>query len=717
MVMRLAPGARLGPYEILSRIGAGGKGDVYRARDPRAGHDVAVKILRGDLQNFERQLRAAAVIRHPNVLAIYEVGEHNSTPYIVSELLEGETLRARLSTGPLPTREAMDCAAAVTQGLSAAHRQGVAHGDLKPENIFLTRDGGVKLLGLGLAANADPSRDWAALDAILQEMLSRPGPGRRRFLAASTGVAAAAGAFYIGTQFGRRTQPAFHRLTFRRGMVRNARFVPGGQDIVYDAEWEGKPPRIFSARAGTSESRLFDLPPARLLSVSRAGELAIKLDEQSTLARVPLAGGAPRAVLHYITWADWGPDGASFLVSRQVRSHQRIDFPIGRARYETEHQIDYPRVSRDGSHIAFFETVSDGSVLNVIDLAGGKRTLTAPWKRAAGLAWNGKEIWFSAANGTDAPSLRAMSLGGAARPVLSLPLGVHIADVADDGRALFTAWSQRAAMLCQPPGAESARDLSWFHESVSSDLSPDGSSLLFTESHGTPRAWLRKTDGSPAAPLGDGRALALSPDAQFAAVLLPSQPRQLRIVPAGGGEQRVLQAERFTYAGARWFPDGKRLLVWGNQDDRLRRHFVQDAAGGAIRAISAEGSAAEAAISPDGEFVAAYCGPGVFLFPVNSGDPQPARGNTAGAIPVAWSDDARFLYIRRGYVIELVDLKTGKSETWKDLTPADPGGIAGIENVAITPDGRAYVYSYLRSQSDLYLLDPEARLPLRFPPY
>ena len=185
--------------------------------------------------------------------------------------------------------------------------------------------------------------------------------------------------------------------------------------------------------------------------------------------------------------------------------------------------------------------------------------------------------------------------------------------------------------------------------------------------------------------------------------MAPSAPRQLVIVPTSGGEQRILKSDRFTYNDARWFPDGKRLLVCGNQDERLQRHYVQDPAGGPLRAITSEGAAVEAAIDPDGEYVAAHAGPGVFLYPVDGSEPERVRGDTAGTRPVAWSADGKSLYLRRGNLIELLTLKTGKSEVWKDLTPADPAGVALIGRFSITPDARAYVYSYERDQSDLYL--------------
>src|SRR3954467_15501407 len=138
--MSLDPGSKLGPYEILSALGAGGMGEVYRARDPRLGRDVAIKVFpagsAGDserMRRFEQEARATAALSHPNILAVFDIGSHDNSPYIVSELLEGETLRARLISSPLPVRKAVDYALQIARGLSAAHTQGIFHRDLKPE--------------------------------------------------------------------------------------------------------------------------------------------------------------------------------------------------------------------------------------------------------------------------------------------------------------------------------------------------------------------------------------------------------------------------------------------------------------------------------------------------------------------------------------------------------------------------------------------------------
>jgi eukaryotic-like serine/threonine-protein kinase len=156
--MALAAGTRLGPYEILAPLGAGGMGEVYRARDPRLGREVALKVLPATfsadadwLRRFEQEARAASALNHPNILTIHDIGTHGGSPYVVSELLEGETLRERLSGGALPARKAVDYAIQVAEGLAAAHEKGIVHRDLKPENLFVTRDGRVKILDFGLA--------------------------------------------------------------------------------------------------------------------------------------------------------------------------------------------------------------------------------------------------------------------------------------------------------------------------------------------------------------------------------------------------------------------------------------------------------------------------------------------------------------------------------------------------------------------------------------
>jgi len=169
--MTVASGSKLGPYEIQSPLGAGGMGEVYRARDNRLGREVAIKVLptafssdQDRLRRFEQEARATAALNHPNILAVYDIGMSQDSPYLVTELLEGETLRQRIQLRPLSARKATDYALQIARGLVAAHEKGIFHRDLKPENIFVTSDGPVKILDFGLAKLTRPENDLAAAD-------------------------------------------------------------------------------------------------------------------------------------------------------------------------------------------------------------------------------------------------------------------------------------------------------------------------------------------------------------------------------------------------------------------------------------------------------------------------------------------------------------------------------------------------------------------------
>ena len=205
--MALEPGVKLGPYEILSKLGAGGMGEVYKARDTRLDRLVAIKVLpehiakRDDLrQRFEREARAVASLNHPHICVLYDIGQQDGVDYMVIEHLEGETLAARIEKGALPMEQALKFALETADALDRAHRAGVTHRDVKPANIMLTRDG-VKLLDFGLAKSApkrglteetltaaltSEGRCWARRSIWLRSS----SPGRKRMRAATYGPSA-----------------------------------------------------------------------------------------------------------------------------------------------------------------------------------------------------------------------------------------------------------------------------------------------------------------------------------------------------------------------------------------------------------------------------------------------------------------------------------------------------------------------------------------------
>ena len=176
----VATGTRVGPYEIVGWLGAGGMGEVYRARDPRLGREVAIKLIpetfakdASRLHRFEQEARAAGQLNHPNILTVYDVGTHQGAPYVVSELLEGESLGSRLRGAPLAPRKAIDYARQIAEGLAAAHDKGIVHRDLKPDNLFVTSEGRLKILDFGLAKLTQPADDAARHTGPLTET----GPG------------------------------------------------------------------------------------------------------------------------------------------------------------------------------------------------------------------------------------------------------------------------------------------------------------------------------------------------------------------------------------------------------------------------------------------------------------------------------------------------------------------------------------------------------------
>jgi serine/threonine protein kinase len=178
----LVTGTKLGRYEIRSKLGAGGMGEVYLARDVEIGRDVALKVLpstfssdKDRLQRFQQEACAAGALNHPNILSIYDVGKHDGSPYVVSELLQGETLRTRISGTPLSPRRAIDYALQITHGLAAAHAKGIIHRDLKPDNIFITNDGRVKILDFGLAKLTQPDGNQQQTDIPTRRVDTDPG--------------------------------------------------------------------------------------------------------------------------------------------------------------------------------------------------------------------------------------------------------------------------------------------------------------------------------------------------------------------------------------------------------------------------------------------------------------------------------------------------------------------------------------------------------------
>ena len=531
--------------------------------------------------------------------------------------------------------------------------------------------------------------------------------------------------------------PLYHEITFRRGEIRSARFAPDGQTILYSAAWQGNPVETFSARQGMVESRSLGLGRAELLAISSTGEMALSLGSHpvgtwinlGTLARAPLAGGAPRPVLEDVEWADWAPDGNSLAVVRNVAGRDRLEYPIGKVLYETSGGwISYPRVSPKGDRIAFMDHPNqgdDGGSIAVVDVSGKKTELTREWYGTQGLAWSpdGNEVWFTASELGLFHYITAVTLSGKQRLVTRVPGSLVIFDIWRDGRVLLARADRRREVMSMSDGAAKERDLSWLDYSYPADLSADGKTLLFDEEgigggvrYGdvqdlTYAVYVRNLDGTPAIRLGEGSATALSPDQKWVIIASPTSPQQLRLLPTGAGETQSLTSDSINHQWVRWFPDGKRFVFAGNEPGRGVRLYTQDISGGKPAPISPEGIDAQSfAVSPDGQSVVGI-GPDQkgYLFSASGGEPRIVNGMEPGDTPINWSQDGRSIYLyQTGEVpakVYRLELATGKKTVWKQIAPLDPTGVSTIGPILITPDGKSYVYGFHRTVGDLYLVE------------
>ncbi|HRI53272.1 MAG TPA: protein kinase, partial [Pseudomonadota bacterium] len=685
--MMLQAGARLGPYQVVSLIAVGGMGEVYRAHDGRLHRDVAVKVLTSELAKdaprllrFEKEALAVSSLSHPNILTLYDVGTFQGMPYMVAELIEGKTLRERLTEGAVPIRKAVDYTLQIAAGLAAAHDKGVIHRDLKPENLLLTPDGRVKILDFGLAKlspselpsglpsdaartapgdlRTDPAvlmgtpgymspeqiqglpvdarSDIFALGLILYELLygrrafARPSvlemtmailkedpqmdtgserlvptalqrviqrcleknpqerfhsardiayaleavsavsderpllgqlpilrpPKLTRRAAMVLGGTGLLGSYAAAIALGQRLRPVarcfsprFRQLTFRRGVIENARFAADGNTVVYGAAWEQTLLSLYEVRTDQPQSRLL-YSDAHVFALSGPGELAmVRFGSPelptATLARAPLAGGAPRDVLTGVHAADWSPDGTQLAVICASERKFRLEYPIGRVLFETSGLINQLRVSPDGQRVVFLEhpVMGDtGGVVAMVDVKGRYTVLTRRFNHLVSLAFHpsGNEVWFSAAETGILTSLWAVNLEGEERVLLRGAGALRIHDVARDGRAPISQDKFQCAALARPRGSREEHELSWFDFSRAVDLSADGQTLLFDETGegGGPlySTFVRKLDGSPAVRLGEGTALALSPDGRWALAVVPDKTPRMVLWPTGPGQ-------------------------------------------------------------------------------------------------------------------------------------------------------------------------------------
>jgi Tol biopolymer transport system component len=535
--------------------------------------------------------------------------------------------------------------------------------------------------------------------------------------------------------------PTSRQLTFRLGTITGARFAPDGNTLVYSAAFDGKPLELYTSRLERPESRSLKSQvggrPAGIQSISRDGEMAILLDcelmwgecHDGTLARMPLVGGAPREIMEDVYSADWSPDGKELAVVRAAEGQYQLEYPIGKVLYRAPGKIEAMRVSPKGDLVAFVDYPSldsgAGATVQVVDRAGNRKTLYEAGEGGRGVAWSpaGDEVWFSASS-SGGLALYAATLSGRARLVFGAPGHLLLFDISRDGRVLVARQNPRTQMVGFAAGSGGERNLSWFKGSVSADLSADGKHVLFHDGAWGPErgahVYLRKTDGSDEPVwLGEGRALALSPDGKWALALRPGQPPQLVLLPTGPGEPRLLpRGDIKEYNYASFFPDGQRILFTGLTElGRPLRSYAQDVLGGDPRPVTEEGVVA-LSVSPDGRSLLCWThgrtpNGEYYSLPLDGGAPTALPGLGFGGVPIRWGADGRALYVREDSDLESslyrLDLRGGGEKLLKRIAP-DPVGLIGLEvnrpgGVQVSSDGKSYVYTYWILLQELFVME------------
>jgi eukaryotic-like serine/threonine-protein kinase len=531
----------------------------------------------------------------------------------------------------------------------------------------------------------------------------------------------------IGMRFDRQVPLSFQQVTWRHGSVLSGRFGPDGQSVIYGAAWDGAPRELFVNQPGSTESRSLGVTDAEILAVSTDGELAIGQglrytgsfhSYDATLSRMSLTGGAPRAVLEGVAYADWSPNGTELAVARKVGDGMALEFPVGRTLFKTSGAIGYPKVSRDSRFVAFihYPERPNRGVLTVVNREGKATPLSASLFRPRGVAWSarGDEVWFTFQDTEGGSPIQAVTLTGRSRVVERLPGWAVLQDIRIDGKALVTRDRIRVRVFARTPELAAERELSWLDGTNVNGISRDRRSLLLTEAAagGGPgfSTYIRRVDGSPAVRLGEGWGVALSPD-QRVAIVYSILKERLFAVPTGAGQPRELPTGIITSyssdpGAAGWLPDGRLVFDARTQTDSIRL-FIQDVHGGNPQATKVETNGAMWALSPDGASVVVDSAIGPEIRSLETGGAISLRSGNAGDSVVAWNRDGIFLAVksdRFGAVIDRVDPVSAKRTHWRTLLVPERVGIEVHDHVWLIADAETYAYDFLQVLSELVVV-------------
>lgn len=717
----MEPGARLGPYEVQSLLGAGGMGEVYRARDSRLQRIVALKILPPAFaldpsrrQRFEQEARSASALNHPNIVSVFDIGEQDGQAFMVSELVDGESLRALIERGPMPLSRLLDLAQQIAAGLAAAHSAGIVHRDLKPENIMLTRDGRAKILDFGLAKQTLTAAAGGGNTATMTVTQTSAGAvvGTASYMSPEQirgePVDARSDIFSFGlvlhecitgkSPFERQTAVEIMAAILREDPPELPETVsPALREIVWHCLEKDAERRFHSARDLGFALRTVSVAPSR---VSGAQSVIAAGPEKRRISKWILRGAA--AAVFFLL---------AGITVRHLLERQPIELESYRLTpFATEEEPESnPAWSPDGKSIAYVKTINGSSQLMVraldspspIQLTHGIVDVThAFWSPDSTLLY----FVTRAANRTASGAVSEISpAGGQPKQLLT---GLYAAAISPDGKslAIFYGHSEdgikvRGSVgISSPPGADpkpytpdpySTSELSR-HNRIS--FSPDGKSILLAVGDTSTEFWL-----------------------------LP--------LPAGTGAPRRIFAKVDLGAAARasWMPDSRHAVVaYGASVGGARSLWMADLKTETLRRISA-GTLGhdQPSLSPDGSrlaFTALADDYNLIALPLDGGDPTNIGSNSRNELSPSWSPDAQ-------QVVYATD-RTGEQEIWihnqkagidrPAATARDfpPGTTTALANPSFSPDGSkiAFVRYSTNEPAEVWFEPAVGGAPIRLAP-
>jgi eukaryotic-like serine/threonine-protein kinase len=559
---------------------------------------------------------------------------------------------------------------------------------------------------------------------------------RRRFLRiaafASVLLLGSAGALVVTNLLGSRPEPDFRRLTFRRGVVWRALFVPNSEAILYSASWEGAPTRSYLTLPESSgNDRSLDSEAQLPMAYSRDGSQVLVLlgrsraaiNARGTLAWWPALGGKPRPILQNAGWADWSDLSRRLAVVRDTGAERTLDVrtadgTLERSVFRTSGGISYVRFSPDGTRIAFIHHPSrydDGGEVRIAETDRPvSRPLTPKFESCVGLDWNERsgDIWFTASRANPYSStLWKVSPTGDLHPIHALPDFFALQDVSSSGnRCLLISISGGMGMFVRRGGGV-PRDLTWLGSSGVTDISPDGKSLLFVDggasekSHGT---WMRPIDGGVAVRLGDGLPGKFSPDGRFVVALTPqrSGPAQVVLIPVEAGATRQLTFSQADNS----FPSfaGPDTVLFVRSEAGRSDIWKVGTDGAGARSLGAEGCDIPSA-SPAGFEFLCRCGDtkgALYVFPIEGGPGRKLYELPAGkTINYArWSGTgAQIFAVTRDLQRLTIDAASGRILSTESVE-LDAIGSDSLRYAAFSSDASIQAYSFERFSSGLYLV-------------